>query len=516
MRVTNNMIVNKTKTNVNSNKVNVDRLNTQMTTQQKISKASDDPVIAMRSLRLATSLNHLNQYNDNNIPDAESWLDVTFTAMKNMNSLLSDIRTQCVNGSNDTLTPEDRNTIWKQLTALSEQVYAEGNADYAGRTVFTGYRTTSQLMYKEDEQETTYEITQKFTEDDLKTKRYYTSAAKVPDDASKTFLEDGGIDTEVNSYSRLRLAYDGINVVDDGVNATEFDEPTLTFTDSTGADVTSSVGATYSYYKNETEWQNASTKKVVGDDEIVVIGNTGEVILGKNVSEKMKLYSYDASITYNKKGFKKGEVRPEYYYDCKDITEKIATNGVVDAIEYTKEDQTINYTVAANTQITINTQADQIFSTDILRDVNDMIDIIQETISAHDKVDKIESMIKSSQYADEDSQKNLKTYLEAAKKEAAYADDNLQKTYSQYITNFEEYEEKVNLAVTNLGSTQVRLKLIKTRVENQKTTVDELKTNNDDRDLSDIIIDFYQANNAYQASLTAAARVGKQTLLDYL
>ena len=64
MRVTDNMIMNKTKYNINLNKMSVDRLNTQMTTQQKIEKASEDPVIAMRSLRLSTNLSHMEQFVD--------------------------------------------------------------------------------------------------------------------------------------------------------------------------------------------------------------------------------------------------------------------------------------------------------------------------------------------------------------------------------------------------------------------------------------------------------------------
>ena len=149
MRITNNMIVGNTKTNINSNKVLVDKYNTQMTTQKKISKASENPVVAIRSLRLSTSLTHLDQFSTN-IGDADSWLDVTFTALNNMKTILTDIRTQCFNGSTDTLTDSDRNTILKQLTAMASQVYTEGNADYAGRTVFTGYRTSSSLTFNQD------------------------------------------------------------------------------------------------------------------------------------------------------------------------------------------------------------------------------------------------------------------------------------------------------------------------------------------------------------------------------
>ena len=71
MRVTNNMITSNTKSNINANKVLVDKYNTQMTTQKKINKPSDDPVIAIRSLRMQTSLSHIDQYLNNNISDAK-------------------------------------------------------------------------------------------------------------------------------------------------------------------------------------------------------------------------------------------------------------------------------------------------------------------------------------------------------------------------------------------------------------------------------------------------------------
>ena len=56
MRVTNNMITANTKSNINGNKVLVDKYNTQMTTQKKINRPSEDPVIAIRSLRMQTNL----------------------------------------------------------------------------------------------------------------------------------------------------------------------------------------------------------------------------------------------------------------------------------------------------------------------------------------------------------------------------------------------------------------------------------------------------------------------------
>ena len=107
-------------------------------------------------------------------------------------------------------------------------------------------------------------------------------------------------------------------------------------------------------------------------------------------------------------------------------------------------------------------------------------------------------------------------YLDAAQKEADFADDNLQKTYEHYITRFDGYMESANIAITNIGSMKNRLTMTQTRVENQQTTIESLKSQNEDRDISDIIIDYYASYNAYQSSLTAAGKVGERTLLDYI
>lgn len=518
MRITNNMITGNTKSNINSNKILVDRYNTQMTTQKKISKASENPVIAIRSLRLGTSLSHIDQYVDNNIPDAESWLDVTETALTNMKNILTDIRTQCVNGSTDTLTADDRNTILKNLSALSDQVYTEGNADYAGRTVFTGYRTSSNLTFLEDEKDTTYTIEQNFSFQDLEEHRYYAAGVEVPPlivtGSANPNDDTPDCDTEIenNTYNRIRFAYDDTEV-DLGKDAVT-GESLFTIKDKDGNVLHDADNANYTITKYDSldDWHNAyGGIEKVPDDEIVIIKETGEMIFGKDIAAELKQKEATISLEYTKIGFDKGEARPEYYYNCVDKTATLA-----EPIEYKKEDQSIKFMIANATELTVNTQASDVFDTSIKRDIDEMVSIVQNTIAAHDKVDKIKSMMKEVQYSDEASQAVLQTYLDAAQKEADYLDDHLQKSYGNYITKFDGYLERVNISITNIGSMTDRLNLTKTRVENQQSTVEELKTNNEDRDISDIIIDYYASYNAYQSSLTAASKVGKQTLLDYI
>ena len=67
-----------------------------------------------------------------------------------------------------------------------------------------------------------------------------------------------------------------------------------------------------------------------------------------------------------------------------------------------------------------------------------------------------------------------------------------------------------------MGCKKDSLKLTEKRVGDQRETVQGLQSTNDDLDLSQIIIDYTAAYTAYQASLTAAGKLGDSTLLNYL
>ena len=476
MRITNSMIRNNTSNNMSTNKGYVDTLNTQMSTQKKIDRPSDDPVIAIRALRLRSSLSEINQYYEKNIPDAESWLEVTETALKNMESILTDVYRQCVNGATDHLNESDRNTILTNLQKLREQVYAEGNADYAGRTVFTGYKTNKSLTFGEDTSDTSYNITQKLEFEDITQKTYYSGLSSVPttDDLTAGNLPAGNV--EDHTYSRVRLAYDNIDNItqlqykDANGNLQDIEGMEITYLDADGNTQTATVS--YNVH-NYTDWQ---------------------------------------VVSYDKTGFKKGEVRPEHYFDCIDTTNANPANHIT----YTKEDQEINYTIAFGQTLAVNTQASDVFDSSIGRDIDELTDAVQMAITAHKKVSDIENLMKEEKYAGEEDQALLQQWLDAAEKEVSYADDNMKNLYSEGISSFQSYLSDVVLAKTDVGSKGSRLALTKSRMSEQQMTFKKLKSTNEDKELSDIIIDYTAAYNAYQASMQAASKAIKQTLLDYI
>lgn len=718
MRITNGMMMNTTKTNINNNKVSVDRLNTQMSTQKKITKPSDNPLIAIKSLRLSTTLSQINQYYGNNIKDAQSWMDVTETALTNMKDILNDAYRLAVNGSTGTLSDEDRQTILTQLKSLSSQLYAEANADYADRTVFSGYKTNSTVTFQDalEASNAKYEINEQLSIDDMQTYTYYANKLDTPSagevqnpaanavgtpqeeilkrlrlaynklsdlnslaynyavdtssskadgttkgnvtitadmtgtassqlfqwrslrkDSAFTYqadangqmtgasLEDmngyklnisskggfsvddpsltmavrettiGGVTTRTYTFTdeagnmaftaqeaddgngtktayvvdaqgnRVDLAYDANGVLTtvkdsqgNSINTNleltvgAANDATITVTNADGnvamtakaapVDVNDTAkGKSYEVVTADkklttnlkietmTEQQfNAHLANLAKDpdkvseaykDTIIYLPDSGEMVLGNNIAQTMASEFATLNVNYDKNGFIKGETRPEMYFNCTNKSDFSAANHIT----YTNYDedgnwihQNINYAVSTNQDMTINTQIRDVVSADCYRDLAEMTDLVQEAINAHTTVTNIQNMIDSGDYTADDQVAYLKDCLEKAKKQVAYADDHLQKVYGTQITNFEKYLSRVNLTITDVGSRGDQLSLTENRMSNQKTTFTELKSNNEDEELSDVTIDYTSAFTAFQASLKAAGKIDNMTLLDYL
>ena len=228
-----------------------------------------------------------------------------------------------------------------------------------GRTVFTGYKTNKSLTFGEDTSDTSYNITQKLKFEDITQKTYYSGLSSVPttDDLTAGNLPAGNV--EDHTYSRVRLAYDNIDNItqlqykDANGNLQDIEGMEITYLDADGNTQTATVS--YNVH-NYTDWQNAQNLNV-GDNEVIFVKETGELILGKNVAAYMNSEKPDMVVSYDKTGFKKGEVRPEHYFDCIDTTNANPANHIT----YTKEDQEINYTIAFGQTLAVNTQASDVF-----------------------------------------------------------------------------------------------------------------------------------------------------------
>ena len=74
----------------------------------------------------------------------------------------------------------------------------------------------------------------------------------------------------------------------------------------------------------------------------------------------------------------------------------------------------------------------------------------------------------------------------------------------------------MNVALADLGSRYNRLELTEDKLDDQSTNTEEKLSDNEDVDLTDAYINMTQADNLYQASLSATVKILGTSLLNYI
>jgi flagellar hook-associated protein 3 FlgL len=143
MRITNNMLSNTTLRNLNTNMERLDRLQNELTSGQRISTPSDDPIGTASALEFRTTIAQIDQY-IRNADEATSWLDATDSALGSMSSLLQRAQELAVEGASDTYSNADKQAMAAEVQNLLDQSVAVGNSTYGGRYLFGGYRVNTQ------------------------------------------------------------------------------------------------------------------------------------------------------------------------------------------------------------------------------------------------------------------------------------------------------------------------------------------------------------------------------------
>ena len=205
MRVTDSMISHNSIRNVNTNKNRLNTLQTQYTTQKKISRPSEDPIIAMRALRLRSTKNQVTQYVDRNLPDAQSWLELTEGALDSVGNMMQYMYGELVQASQDQ-EAIDRSKLIESLESYKNSIYSEANADYAERTIFSGHRTDSPVTFQKDASSTRYQITETLSAVDIKSKTYVANKTVI-DTANLGVVTNANLPTDI-TVSSITLGYD--------------------------------------------------------------------------------------------------------------------------------------------------------------------------------------------------------------------------------------------------------------------------------------------------------------------
>jgi flagellar hook-associated protein 3 FlgL len=109
----------------------------QLNTGKKISRPSQDPVVAMKGMYYRTNLREVEQY-QRNLSEAYLWMDNSEAGLDQANKALQRVRELVVQGKNGTNGEDDRFAIAKEIDQLKQALVEVANTKVAGRYIFNG------------------------------------------------------------------------------------------------------------------------------------------------------------------------------------------------------------------------------------------------------------------------------------------------------------------------------------------------------------------------------------------
>jgi flagellar hook-associated protein 3 FlgL len=145
MRVTQSMLSNNMLRNLNTSYGKMSKLQDQIQSGTKITRPSDDPVIAVRGMAYRTELTKIEQY-QRNTNEVNAWLDTSDEALDQVGSGLIRVKELVVQAANDTNTPEDRLKIFEEIKQIRLQMQDLGNTKVSGDYIFSGTKTNTPLF----------------------------------------------------------------------------------------------------------------------------------------------------------------------------------------------------------------------------------------------------------------------------------------------------------------------------------------------------------------------------------
>jgi flagellar hook-associated protein 3 FlgL len=137
IRVTQQMIMDSTLSNIETNQGRIQQLEDQITSGSQLTKPSDNPIGVARALNLQDSISQSQQY-QKNIDQANSWLNTTDSTLSSLTSALDRARELNVQAANGTLGADDRTAIAAEITQLQQHVLDLSHAKYGPYYLFSG------------------------------------------------------------------------------------------------------------------------------------------------------------------------------------------------------------------------------------------------------------------------------------------------------------------------------------------------------------------------------------------
>lgn len=445
MRITNNMMTSRMLLNSNRSLNRLDTLYTQLATTKQFQVPSEAPILASRAIRFRSNLSLIEQYK-RNADQATAWADLSDSAMTDMNNLMIRLKEIFTRGANDLNTPEERSAFVVEVRQLIAGMGSIMNSNFSGRYLFSGFKTNEPATFLRNDNLASFNINQSFKVSDIETTHSYQN------------LDPEGL-IQFENIQILKLPYTGIENL------------SISFTGDTPGDV-----------------RPITTRSVLdedaynpGDDEIIFIPETGEIVLGRNVASEARELPRGAEINvnYDKNGFSAGDLNPKVYFDCEDLN-----TGLV----YTMDGNDLRFEVGLGVRLPINVLAKDVFPSKIYADL----------VALSNFVDSVN-------FSDDPEENEFKMAQKA-----------LQDRFNNMIGFIDDYNIDFTRVEADLGTRHARLLSLANRLDDELIIYQELTSRNEDVNIEEVTVRLSEASTIYNYALKASSSIIQLSLINYL
>ncbi|HAQ08200.1 MAG TPA: flagellar hook-associated protein FlgL [Bacillus bacterium] len=149
MRITQSMLSSNSLRNLSESYRRMGKYEDQLATGKKITKPSDDPVVAMKGMYYRSNLTEVEQYK-RNLSELYLWMDNSEAGIDQANNALQRVRELTIQGKNDTNSTDDRKAIAREIDQLKQSLAATANTQVSGRYIFHGTDVMKPVVTKEN------------------------------------------------------------------------------------------------------------------------------------------------------------------------------------------------------------------------------------------------------------------------------------------------------------------------------------------------------------------------------
>jgi flagellin-like hook-associated protein FlgL len=300
------MINNTTLMHINRNMRQLDSIIRQLETTKRVSRPSDDPLIASRALKFRAGVREVQQF-QRNVQFGQAWMDISESSFLNiLDNQLQEIRRLLVGGANGTYNIDNKTTMINQIRELTDHIATlEMNQTYAGRYVFSGFRTDEQPVFTAGN-ERRFIATQHFALADV--------------DRTATFQRigaDSATDIPLgNKVNVLRLAYRGIDMRDPATGEIS--------REMTPENIANTRIYVQGFHVIPVSIHNADAylppAEVGGVPALHFVVETGELVMHDSIAANFPREGI--AVTFEKTNFARGEINPSVYFTSREMIDE--------------------------------------------------------------------------------------------------------------------------------------------------------------------------------------------------